>query len=213
VRCVAACRCQVCLCCSVLPCFALCCRVLPCAAVRCSVCCIVLLCVAMCCSVRCSVECCCQEVLHGGKGGESRIERKRKRKSNCREREREGARPLWVSFAKEPYKRDDILQKNPIILRNLQRARREGVRYRPLTRSMTREGTRCCWLTVAITFMERSSELPGDTESTCKHLFFFVCFCAKDISRACERVSEFTGSIERVRGSANPPKERQRIRV
>ena len=26
---------------------------------------------------------------------------------------------LWVSFAKEPYKRDDILQKRPIILRCL----------------------------------------------------------------------------------------------
>jgi len=26
---------------------------------------------------------------------------------------------LWVSFTKEPYKRDDILQKRPIILRSL----------------------------------------------------------------------------------------------
>ena len=30
-----------------------------------------------------------------------------------------GSFTLWVSFAKEPYKRDDILQKRLIILRNL----------------------------------------------------------------------------------------------
>jgi len=27
---------------------------------------------------------------------------------------------LWASFAKEPYKRDDILQKRPVVLRSLQ---------------------------------------------------------------------------------------------
>ena len=30
-----------------------------------------------------------------------------------------GSLQLYVSFAKEPYKRDDILQKRPIILRSL----------------------------------------------------------------------------------------------
>jgi len=30
-----------------------------------------------------------------------------------------GSLKLYVSFAKEPYKRDDILQKRPIILRSL----------------------------------------------------------------------------------------------
>jgi len=30
-----------------------------------------------------------------------------------------GSLRLYVSFAKEPYKRDDILQKRPIILRSL----------------------------------------------------------------------------------------------
>jgi len=30
-----------------------------------------------------------------------------------------GALKLWVSFAKEPYERDDILQKRPIILMSL----------------------------------------------------------------------------------------------
>jgi len=30
-----------------------------------------------------------------------------------------GSFKLWVSFAKEPYKRDDILQKIPVILRSL----------------------------------------------------------------------------------------------
>jgi len=30
-----------------------------------------------------------------------------------------GSLKLWVSLAKEPYKRDDILQKRPIILRSL----------------------------------------------------------------------------------------------
>ena len=30
-----------------------------------------------------------------------------------------GSLKLWVSFAKEPYKRDDILQNRPIVLRSL----------------------------------------------------------------------------------------------
>jgi len=30
-----------------------------------------------------------------------------------------GSLKLYVSFAKEPYKRDDILPKRPVILRNL----------------------------------------------------------------------------------------------
>ena len=30
-----------------------------------------------------------------------------------------GSLKCWVSFAKEPYKRDDILQKRPITLRSL----------------------------------------------------------------------------------------------
>jgi len=30
-----------------------------------------------------------------------------------------GSLKLWVSFAKEPYKRDYILQKRPVILRSL----------------------------------------------------------------------------------------------
>jgi len=30
-----------------------------------------------------------------------------------------GSFKLWVSFGKEPYKRDDILQKIPVILRSL----------------------------------------------------------------------------------------------
>ena len=29
----------------------------------------------------------------------------------------EGSSKWWVSFAKEPYKRDDILQKRPVILK------------------------------------------------------------------------------------------------
>jgi len=98
---------------SVLQCVAVCCSVLQCVAVCCSV----LQCDAVCCSVlQCAADCCSVlqcvlilffilvssmiEIVHGV----ATISRLLK---------------LIVFFAKEPYKRDYILQNRPILLRNL----------------------------------------------------------------------------------------------
>ena len=88
----------VAVCCSVLQCVAVCCNVLQCVAVmgsggRCSV----LQCVAMCCSM---LQCVAATVSGGGAMEWLRSV---------------GSIKLLVSFAKEPYKRDDILQKRPLI--------------------------------------------------------------------------------------------------
>ena len=102
----------VAVCCSVLQCVAVCCSVLQCVVVCCSV----LKCVAVCCSVlQCAAVCCsvlqCVAVRRSvfvttiwSDMGWLRLV---------------GSLKLQVSFAKEPYKRDDILQKRPIILRSL----------------------------------------------------------------------------------------------
>ena len=108
---------------SVLHCVAVCCSVLQCAAVCCSVlqrvavCCSVLQYAAVCCSVLQCVAVCCNCHLHlqrltssvsdsiGISMGWLRLE---------------GSFKLWVSFAKEPCKRDYILQKRPITLKSLQ---------------------------------------------------------------------------------------------
>jgi len=74
-----------------------CCSVLQCVAVCCSV----LQCVAVCCSVLQCVAVCCRWCSHMGW------------------LQLVGSLKLKVSFAKEPYKTDDILQKRPTILRSL----------------------------------------------------------------------------------------------
>ena len=82
--------------CRVLQCDALCCSVLQCVAVRYSA----SQCIAMCCSV---LQCVIASIRNRGYG-EATISRLLKSTG---------------SFAKELYKRDDILQKRPIILRHL----------------------------------------------------------------------------------------------
>jgi len=93
--------CEVC--CSVLQCVAVCCSVLQCSAVCCSV----LQCVAAWCSHELSgcsqVSNMCVCVSYTYMGWLRLV----------------GSLKLQVSFAKEPYKRDDILQKRPIILSSL----------------------------------------------------------------------------------------------
>ena len=82
-----------------LQCVAVCCSVLQCVAVR-----DVLQCVAACCSA--SQVCSELQCEHG--------------QLVCmRWLQLVGSLKSQVSFAKEPYKRDDILQKSPIILRSL----------------------------------------------------------------------------------------------
>jgi len=125
--------------CSVLQCVAVCCSVLQCVAVCCSALhtfivyiqksalksffiCSVLQCVAVCCSVLQCVTLCCS-VLH------TFIVYIQKSALTSfliptshfymRWLRLVGSLKLYVSFAKEPYKRDDILQKRPIILKSL----------------------------------------------------------------------------------------------
>jgi len=96
VQCVAVC-------CSVLPCGAVWCRVVPCGAVCCRVvqcgamCCRVVQCVAVCCRMLQSVAVPCRHVHTGWLQWVGSIK-------------------FYVSFAKETYKRDNILQKRRIIL-------------------------------------------------------------------------------------------------
>jgi len=95
---------------SVLQCVAVCCSVLQCVAVCCSV----LQCVAVCCSVLQRVAVCCKTshdflCLNAYVGVALAMGWLRSVDSL----------KLQVSFAKEPYERDYILQKRPIMLRSL----------------------------------------------------------------------------------------------
>jgi len=72
-------------------------------------------------------------VFRGGVAWEISLGNRKREQQRKEKRERGRTRPvedmgwlwlvdslkLWVSFAKEPYKRDDILQKRPVILRSL----------------------------------------------------------------------------------------------
>jgi len=111
--------------CSVLQCVAVCCGVLWCVALCCSVCCSVLQCVAVCCSALQRVAVCCSALQCVAVQSSGSV-------VGCCSMLHffyiflamgwlrwVGSLKLKVPFAKEPYKRDDILQKRPIILRSL----------------------------------------------------------------------------------------------
>jgi len=84
------------------------------------VCCSVLQCVAVCCrELQCGAVCCCVVnkwpfLCMSSYQGVTRVTQE-----GMRWLQLVASLKLQVSFAKEPYKRDDILQKRPIIVRSL----------------------------------------------------------------------------------------------
>ena len=134
LQCVAVCcsalQC-VAVCCSVLQCVAVCCSVLQCVAVRCSVlrcaavCCSALQCAAVCCSV---LQCVASRYIYQlikisllieSCVGCEKMHMRMHQNTHMGWLRLVGCLKLYVSFAKEPYKRHDILQKRPTILRSL----------------------------------------------------------------------------------------------
>jgi len=108
-------RCSVLCCvaasCSVLQCVAACCSVLQYVALRCSV----LQCVAVCCSIFCRYTFWHPTYLFYS----TQILIRLPPAMPMGWLRLVGSLKWWVPFAKEPYKRDDILQKRPVILRSL----------------------------------------------------------------------------------------------
>jgi len=104
-----------------------------------------------------------------------------------------GSLQLYVSFAKEPYKRDDILQKRPIILRSLLIVATPYA-YRVMSHIFTGH--------VAFTYVTWRVSFPRilSVGGCCMCVYVCVCVCVKEIQRevrgVCERDKESIGGCE-----------------
>ena len=163
LQCIAVCL-AVAVCCSVLQCIAVCCSVSQCVAVCRSV----LQCVAVCCSVsQCVVLRMCTQSQPSDHDEErwSFAAAAAQFSVNIAQTSAQiqigwlrlvGSLKLKVSFVKEPYKRDHILQKRPIILRSLHIVATPYVTF--------------CKLSSALTFWRFMSMLCSSHGSiSCKH--------------------------------------------